>query len=123
MDNDRNHFLDVLILIDKMQKEATGSVFNNSCSKPLLTNTNPFFNTRPLSFYLCDTTELMVNYQQNGETLNTTVFRVEAINDNFVTVRLLAQSEDTYVATNEFAIININYICALRCLNDINLTI
>lgn len=116
-----NHLIDVLKLINHLQKEATIPT-NASCTKPLLGDVNSF-NTRPVTFYSCNNSLLTVNYYTDN-TLNTSsVFRVEDINNSCVTVRLLAQEEGAYVATEEFATININCICAIRCLNDINLTI
>ncbi|MBR4672518.1 MAG: hypothetical protein IKO78_04870 [Bacilli bacterium] len=116
-----NHLIDVLKLINRLQKEATIPT-NASCTKPLLGDVNSF-NTRPVTFYSCNNSLLTVNYYTDN-TLNTSsVFRVEDINNSCVTVRLLAQEEGAYVATEEFATININCICAIRCLNDINLTI
>ncbi len=118
---DNNHLIDVLRLINNLQKEATIPT-NSSCTKPLLGNIDSF-NTRPVTFYSCNNSLLTVNYYVDNVLNTSSVFRIEDVNNSCVTVRLLAQDEDTYTATNEFATININCICAIRCLNDINLTI
>lgn len=52
------------------------------------------------------------------------VFRVEKIDGCCATFRVLAPNTDQtdvanpYVATNSFFTMNLNCICALRCLND-----
>lgn len=51
------------------------------------------------------------------------VFRVEKIDGCCATFRVLANNPDTtslspYVATNSFFTMNLNCVCALRCLND-----
>ena len=51
------------------------------------------------------------------------VFRVEKIDGCCATFRVLAENTDTtsiypYVATNSFFTMNLNCVCALRCLPD-----
>lgn len=53
------------------------------------------------------------------------VFRVEKVDGCCATFRVLADNTDTttsatipYVATNSFFTMNLNCVCALRCLND-----
>ena len=51
------------------------------------------------------------------------VFRVEKIEDNCCTFRVLAPNTDTtsvlpYVATNSFFTMSCDCICAIRCLSD-----
>lgn len=53
------------------------------------------------------------------------VFRVEKVDGCCCTFRVLADNPDTteaatipYVATNSFFTMNLNCVCALRCLND-----
>lgn len=115
-----NSLLDILALINNLQKNASCGEINNTCSKPFLGTNNNSFNTRPVSFYLCNNNPLTVSYT-DGET---SVFRVERIDGNCILVRLLVVGEDnTITSTNEFATINIGCIAAIRCLSDINLTL
>ena len=58
-------------------------------------------------------------------TTTSTVFRVEKIDDNCATFRVLALNDDPtesatipYVATNSFFTMNLNCCCIIRCLND-----
>ena len=115
MDNN-NYILDILKLIDELQKNA----LNNKTVPVHETNNNSIYNTRPVSLYLCNNTPLSISYS-NGES---NVFRVEKINNNCVTVRLLAQAEDGSITpTSEYATININCIDAIACSHDISLTL
>ena len=51
------------------------------------------------------------------------VFRVEKLDGNCCTLRVLAANPDTtsefpYVSTNSFFTMNLNCVCCLRCLSD-----
>ena len=97
---------------------------DNSCTRPFLGESNNIicFNTRPVTFYRCDNTLVTLPYTLNDTTGETTVFRIEGVNDNSVRVLLLRDNGDgTYTSTNTFATINIGCVCAIRCLNDISL--
>lgn len=127
MENNKcNGIIDILKLIDRLQRCVTEEdIIDNTCSRPFLGNiTTSFYNTRPINLFTCDGNILTLSYYVNG-TLNTTsVFRVEGVDDNFCTVRLLGVNTDgTYTNTGETAIINIDCICALKCLNDIILNL
>ncbi len=124
MNNERNHLLDILELINNLQKSTTGidSNLNNSCSNPILgLNNNLLANTRPIMFYLCNNEPLSINFEGNEN--STTIFRIEDVNNNLVTIRLLSQEDSTITSSNEFATININCIAAIRCLQDVSLTL
>ena len=58
-------------------------------------------------------------------TTTSSVFRVEKIDENCATFRVLALNDDPtesatipYIATNSFFTVNLNCVCVLRCLND-----
>lgn len=98
---------------------------DNSCTRPFLGElpVNVCFNTRPINFYRCDNTLVSLPYITDTGDEDTTVFRIESVNDNSVKVRLLIANDDgTYTNTNTFATINLGCICAIRCLQDVNLT-
>ena len=59
----------------------------------------------------------------DGTTICSSVFRIEKIDGNCATFRVLAPNTDTttgypYEATNSFFTMNLNCLCAIRCLND-----
>ena len=121
--NNENCLANILKAIVVLQNNAEKVDCNdNSCTRPFLGETinNPCFNTRLVTFYRCDNSTITLPYTLNGETLETTVFRVESVNDNSVTVLLLADDgTQTYsVNTNTFATINLGCVCAIRCIGD-----
>jgi hypothetical protein len=90
-------------------------------------------NTRPIMLYTCGsngtpwsmpTTKENVTCGDEGVVCSN-VFRIEKLDDNCATFRVLAANTDTdtasiypYAATNCFFTMNLNCVCALRCLND-----
>ena len=132
MDNEKNSccFSKILRLIEGLQKKSSFCEnIDNTCMKPFLgTNINPLLlNTRPVTFYGCDGNLITINYTMinNGVTVEGTssVFRVEEVNDDSVIVSLLIDNPtpsetEPYITTNNTAIINLNCVCALKCLND-----
>lgn len=125
MNDNKNCLIDVLKLIDNLQKCVTNDDFlDNGCSRPFLGigNNISFYNTRPVTFFLCNGSQLELTYYVNNVPTTSNIFRIEDVNDSCLTVRLLSTSaEGTISSTTETAIININCICALKCLNDISL--
>ena len=120
MENNTNHLLDILKLINNLQQSVVCQNSNNTCTRPILGINNTLqYNTRPVTFYLCNGELLTIT--SNNESYST--FRIEKIDGNCVTVRLLTNQETGIVSTNQFATININCICAIRCLNDVSLTL
>ena len=99
---------------------------DNSCTRPFLGEivNNICFNTRLVTLYRCDNTLISLPYTLNGVNGETTVFRIESVNDNSVTVLLLADDgTQTYnVNTNTYATINLNCVCAIRCIGDTTVT-
>ena len=90
-------------------------------------------NTRPVMLYTCcgngtpwsmPITRDDVVCEDAGVTCSS-VFRVEKLDGCCATFRVLAPNTDPeeatlypYVATNSFFTMNLNCVCALRCLND-----
>ncbi len=126
MENNKcNHLLDILRLINNLQRRVPSYLENNTCSRPILgQNSSLIYNTRPVTFFLCNNEQLTISYTTDGTENTANIFRVESVSDSSVTVRLLSLQEDgTYVNTDEFATINIDCICAIRCLNDTNISL
>ena len=118
-----NCLANILKAISVIQNNADDDCpTNNSCTKPFLGNipTIPCYNTWLVSFYRCDNSLITLPYTLDGVSSETTVFRVESVNDNSVTVLLLADdgSETYSINTNTYATINLNCVCAIRCIGD-----
>ena len=123
--NKENCLANILNVINVLQNNAEKLDCNYSCTRPFLgnTTTNPCFNTRLVTFYRCDNTLVTLPYTLNGVLDDTTVFRVENVTDNSVTVLLLADDgTGTYSSTNTYATINLGCICAIRCIGDTTIT-
>lgn len=127
MDNNNcNGIIDILKLIDRLQRNAKDDdLIDNTCSRPFLGNIaiGSFYNTRPVNFFTCNGDILSISYYVNGVLNTTSVFRIENVDDDFVTVRLLQDIDGTYTNTGETATINTDCICALKCLDDIVLNL
>ena len=121
--NKENCLSCILKAIVALQNNASKIDCNdNSCTRPFLGEVENIicFNTRLVTLYRCDNTLVTLPYTSDGETLETTVFRVESVNDNSITVLLLADDgTGTYnVNTNTYATINLGCICAIQCIGD-----
>ena len=131
MDKFDNCLARILNVIKVLQDNTSRIDCNdNSCTKPFLGLNTTFlcFNTRPITLYLCNNNLVTLNYTNSeGETLTTSVFRVIDVTNDSVSVLLLEESTDesgnvTYVSTNTYATINLDCICAIRCLPDVIVT-
>lgn len=123
---------EVLKVICVLQQNANccGDACLDTCDRGFLGNTTTCLscNTRPISLYTCSGNGVpfaMPISKDPAITTTSTVFRVEKIDENCATFRVLALNDDTtengtmpYVATNSFFTMNLNCVCALRCLND-----
>jgi len=131
MDNFNNCLARILNVINVLQNNAERiDCVDNSCTKPFLgiNTTLLCFNTRPVMLYLCNNLPVTLNYTNtDSETETTSVFRVENVTDDSVQVLLLEETTDangniTYLSTNTYATINLDCICAIRCLADVIVT-
>ena len=133
-DCDQNGIAEILRVILILQQNAScpESVID-SCDKPMLgcCSTCCVCNTRPVMIYTCcggGSTPLSMPVSKDittceEETDCSSVFRVEKVEDNTATFRVLAPNTETtslypYVSTNSFFTINLDCCCIIRCLND-----
>ena len=117
---------EILEVILCLQQNKNESCVDNSCSRPFLGPTANIvcFNTRPITIYsCCNNTLWTMPYTLNGATNTSSVFRIESLDDECATFRVLQENTDQtsaypYEATNSFFTMNLNCLCAIRCLND-----
>ena len=127
---------EILQVINALQQNAEcGDSCLETCDRGFLgcNTTTLGCNTRPVVLYTCSgngtpwsmptTRENVVCGNENVVCSN--VFRVEKIDGCCATFRVLAENTDEatsatipYVATNSFFTMNLNCVCALRCLPD-----
>ena len=126
---------EILNVINVLQQNANccGDTCLDTCDRGFLGNTTTTlgYNTRPVILYTCcgngtpwsmPTTREDVVCGDEGVTCSN-VFRVEKVDGCCATFRVLAPNTDTtstfpYEATNSFFTMNLNCVCALRCLPD-----
>ena len=126
---------EILTVINVLQQNANccGETCLETCDRGFLGcgTTTLGCNTRPVILYTCcgngtpwsmPTTRENVVCGDEGVVCSN-VFRVEKIDGCCATFRVLAENTDTtsiypYVATNSFFTMNLNCVCALRCLPD-----
>ena len=112
---------EVLGKILALQKQNFDNESYSGCDKPYLgpVCNSVCYNTRPITLYNCCTgTPWSFPYTINDATNNSTVFRVEAIDDCCCTWRILYLDNERYLSTNEFFTIDLNCVGAIQCLPD-----
>lgn len=124
-----NSIAEILEVICVLQQNASCPLNSiDTCDRPVLGcgEISCICNTRPVVLYLCGSSTSLsmptVKTASDDEVLSN-VFRVEKVENNCATFRVLAENTDAtsiypYVSTNSFFTLNLNCLCVLRCLND-----
>ncbi|MBR1385365.1 MAG: hypothetical protein IJ568_00900 [Bacilli bacterium] len=114
-DNCLANLLEKILLLQHI-----GSNDSSGCDRPILGNINQInANTRPINLYCCCTNALWtMPYDFNGTTGTSSVFRIESLNDNCATFRILIDNDGNYTATDNFFIIDLDYVSCIKCLED-----
>ncbi len=137
---DGNCIAEILRIILILQQNACPDNCLDSCDRPMLGGGSNCLicNTRPIMLYTCCGHEPLSMPVCKDATLNcstdigcpdecSTVFRVEKIEGNCCTCRVLAPNREVeactcvlpYLATNSFFTINLDCVCVIRCLSDV----
>ena len=131
-DNENNCIKDILCVILVLQQNACGDSCLDSCDRPMLGG-GPnclICNTRPVMLYTCCGNgvawSMPVTKDDTGACTDTTcsnVFKVEKVEGNCATFRVLQENPDTtstypYVGTNSIFTMNLGCVCSIRCLSD-----
>lgn len=126
--NDSNCLAKTFEIILMLQQKRDECDTIEGCQKPFLGPTiSPICpNTRPITlFSCCNNVKWEMPFTLNGNTGTSNVFRIENIDDNCATFRVLAPNPDLgtttttpYVATEDFFTIKLNCIGAIKCLGD-----
>ncbi len=129
-ENSTNSIADILNVINILQQNAScGESCLDTCDRGFLgcNITTLGCNTRPVMLYTNNNTawSMPTTKEITETTTYSSIFRVEKIDGNCCTFRVLANNDDEteqatipYVATNSFFTMNLNCVCALKCLND-----
>lgn len=134
--NNCNCINEILSVILVLQENACPDNCLDTCDRPMLGGgANCLIcNTRPVMLFTCSgngipwsmpiTKDLTTNCSGEGLSGNcSSVFRVEKIENNCCTFRVLTENTDQtslnpFVATNSFFTMNCDCLCAIRCLSD-----
>ena len=133
-EKDTNCIAEILGVILVLQQNVCGDSCLDSCDRHMLGGgpTCLACNTRPVMIYTCGggnvpwsmpTTKDSTATCEDGTEGCSNVFRVEKLDGNCCTFRVLQDNPDTtslypYTATNSVFTISLDCICALRCLTD-----
>lgn len=124
-----NCISEILNVILVLQQNACPDSCIDSCDRPVLGGGPNCLvcNTRPIQLYLCGqggTPLAMPTTKDPVESQPTsTVFRVEKVDNNCCTCRVLDENPDPtslnpYVATSSYFTCDLGCVCAIRCLTD-----
>lgn len=123
---------EILTVINILQNNAEcADSCLDTCDRGFLGNTVTTFayNTRPVMLYTgfsngTTAWSMPVTRDETSEETSS-VFRVEKVDGNCATFRVLAANTDPetsptrpYVITNSFFTMNLDCVCSIRCLND-----
>ena len=124
-----NCIAEILNVILVLQQNACPDSCLDSCDRPVLGG-GPnclICNTRPIELYTCGSNGTPFAMPTSKDPVSgattSTVFRVEKVDNNCCTCRVLDTNPDTsslnpYVATNSFFTMDLSCCCAIRCLSD-----
>ena len=129
-----NCIAEILSVILVLQQNVCGDSCLDSCDRPMLGGgpTCLACNTRPVMIYTCGGGNVPWSMPTTKDSTATcddasegcsSVFKVEKLEGNCATFRVLQDNPDTtslypYTATNSVFTISLDCICALRCLTD-----
>ena len=127
MCDDKSCLTSILETILCLQNSKDESCEVLGCDKPYLGPTPSLvcYNTRPINLYNC-TTGCRWSFPYTLDSVNGTssIFRLENLEANCCTCRVLALNPDTsssepYVLTSTFFTINLDCVSAIKCLPDV----
>lgn len=95
--------------------------YDFSCTRPFLgpTISACCYNTRVITIYSKDGSIISFDYIENNETFNSSFFRIQNIDDKCCSLLLLKFSDGIYTSTGQTVVINLDCICAIKCVEDV----
>lgn len=118
-----NCIAEILKVINILQSEVCpGDSCLETCTRAYFgPNSSVDFNTRPVTLYTCDGTNIAIPISNvPNEATTSNIFRVEKVDGCCATLRVLIYNTDTntYTSTNSFFTINTNCCSCIKCLAD-----
>ena len=92
-----------------------------NCTKPFLGPSiqGTCYNTRVITLYNKLGELFNTTFFNNNQIMNSSYFRVIDVDDSCCTLEILDYSDNTFVSTNQTIVVNINCICAVKCIEDV----
>ena len=116
-----NDLLRKILMLQK--QDFDGCCQSNGCDKPYLgpVCSTICYNTRPINlFNCCNGNAWSFPYTLNDVVGESTIFRIEALDNCCCTCRVLAtDAENQLVTTNDFFTLDLNCVGAIKCLPDV----
>ena len=127
--NNKNSIAEILNVILILQQNACPENCLDSCDRPVLGGGSNCLicNTRPIELFTCGSNGVPFSMPTTKDPVEgsttSTVFRVEKVDNNCCTFRVLAPNPDTtslnpYIGTNSYFTMDLGCLCAIRCLSD-----
>lgn len=101
------------------------SCYSNDCSKPFLGPSLSIdcYNTRVITLYMKDGSLLNGTFNNGNEIIESSYFRIQAIDNDCCTLMILNKVDGSFIPTRRTIVVNIGCICAIKCIEDIRITL
>ena len=132
---DRNCIGEILKAILVLQEKAVMDSHLDSCDPHMLGRESNYLicNTRPIQLFTClgngipwkanINKDSIATYREDSINNFSTVFRIEKVDGNCVTCRILKDNSDEnsihpFTTTNSFFTMDLKCVCSIKCLTD-----
>lgn len=116
----RNFIYETVKRIDQIQKEV---LLENNCIGCEGSLFSRLYNTKPVSFMICNGERFTAQLGPLATDPTTTFFRIQELKGNTVILQLIDYTTDTPTCTNYTAILDLDCVCGLQCFSPITCTL
>lgn len=116
----KNFIYETVKRIDQLQKEV---LLENSCIGCEGSLFSRLYNTKPVSFILCNGARFEAQLGTATDAATTTIFRIQEIKCNSVILQLIDYSGETPVCASYTTILDLDCVCGIQCYSPITCTL
>ncbi|MCI5939205.1 MAG: hypothetical protein MRZ17_04755 [Acholeplasmataceae bacterium] len=116
----RNFIYETVKKIDQLQKEV---LLENTCTGCEGSLFSRLYNTKPVSFMLCNGSKLVAQLGTGTTATTTNIFRIQELKGNSVILQLIDYSTATPTCSNYTCIFDLDCCCGLQCYSPILCTL
>lgn len=118
----RNLLKLILVLQNNSMDISCGS---NDCSKPFLGPSLSIdcYNTRVITLYMKDGSLFNGTFNDGNTLIESPYFRIQDIDNDCCTLMILNYVDGAFIPTRRTIVVNIGCICAIKCIEDIRITL